>query len=439
MIFKTHTLGCKVNIYESEALNSMLIAEGWQLTDQDEYADVHIINTCTVTATSDSKSRKMIRAISRTNNNSIIVVMGCYAQLNAEEVATLDQVAIVIGTKYRYEIKKLVEEYLTNKRPIIKVENSSENHPYEELKMLQLSKHTRGFVKVQDGCENFCAYCAIPYSRGPIKSRNPEDVIMEIKYLVATNVKEVIIAGINTGVYGQDLGNINLAKLIDRILTEIPKLYRLRLSSIELMEISDELLDLFVKYPNRLARHLHIPLQAGSDATLIRMHRKYLTTDYEKIITKIRLRFPKIAITTDCLAGFVGESETDFNDALQFISKMKFASMHVFPYSRRSGTLADTMTGHLPKDIIDSRTNSIIALGRQMAKNYQNSFVGAILEVLIEQKKNNEWYGHTSNYLEVAFMGKGKDYTNQVVWVKITHVNNNICYGEIIKEAEYVI
>lgn len=205
------------------------------------------------------------------------------------------------------------------------------------MKLSKLTTHTRGFVKIQDGCENFCSYCLIPYARGKIKSRKPEDVIAEIEQLVMFGTKEVIIAGINTGTYGKDLGNINLAKLIELIMTKT-NLWRLRLSSIELMEVSDELLAIMKKYQYRIANHLHIPLQGGNDQTLVRMRRKYLTSDYRNLIVKIRNNFPNIAITTDCLAGFVGETEDEFKDSLAFIKEMNFANMHIFPYSRRKGT-----------------------------------------------------------------------------------------------------
>ena len=436
MKFKTYSLGCKVNIYEVEAIASDLLKNGFELTNDDSEADIIIINTCTVTSTSDSKSRQLIRKIRRLNNNAVIIAMGCYVQLNSEEVEKDLNVNIIIGTNKRNQIKELINDYLENKNVINKVSSSTQYTKYEELKMHNLSLHTRGFVKIQDGCENFCAYCAIPYARGPIKSRDVNDVIDEIQTLVNSGVKEIILSGINTGTYGKDLNsNITLAKLIDQILSSVDGYFRIRLSSIELMEITDELLDVYEKYPTKIARHFHIPLQAGCDNTLIRMKRKYLTSDYEALINKIRLRFPGIAITTDCLAGFVGETIDDFNDALKFIEKINFSSMHIFPYSRRKNTEADKMSGHLPGDVITERTRKMQELAQNMAKNYQENSLGKEMVVLVEQKKNNYWVGHTSNYLEVKFIKTGK-YTNKLVLVKLNTIDNGTIIGEFIKEVE---
>lgn len=436
MKFKTYSLGCKVNIYEVEAIASDLIKEGFILTNDDKEADVIIINTCTVTSTSDSKSRQLIRKIRRLNEQAIIVAMGCYVQLNSIEVEKDLNVNIIVGTNKRNQIKELIKEYLENKQLINKVQSSDKYTEYEELKMHGLSTHTRGFIKIQDGCENFCAYCAIPYARGPIKSRKPSDVIDEIKNLVSKGVKEIILSGINTGTYGQDLKNgVTLASLLDDILTNVTGCFRLRLSSIELMEITDELLDVYEKYPHKIARHFHIPLQAGSDNTLKRMKRKYNTSEFEALINKIRDRFPGIAITTDCLAGFVGETETDFNDALKFIEKINFSSMHIFPYSRRKNTEADKMEGHLKGDVINSRAKKMQELAQKMAKNYQEEHIGKEMVVLVEQKKNNYWIGHTSNYLEVKFTNP-QEFTNKLVLVKLNQVENNIINAEFIKEVE---
>ena len=302
---------------------------------------------------------------------------------------------------------------------------------YDEMKLDRLSQHTRGFVKIQDGCENFCSYCLIPYARGKIKSRDPQNVIDEINTLVNLGTKEIIIAGINTGTYGQDLGNINLAKLIELIMDKT-SLYRLRLSSIELMEVSDELLNVMKKHENRIANHLHIPLQGGCDNTLTRMKRKYNSAEYDNLINKIRTIFPDIAITTDCLCGFVGETEKDFNDSIEFIKKIKFSSMHVFPYSRRKGTVADEMTGHLDGGLIKERARIMIDVASQMKKEYEDKFINYEFEVLFEQKKGNTWIGHTTNYLEV-YLESEEDLTNQIKICKIIKMKNNKLFAEEVK------
>ena len=434
MKFKIYSLGCKVNIYEIESIACLLQDSGYQLVSNNEEANLVIVNTCTVTATSDSKSKQLLRKTRRENPSAIIVAMGCFVQLNSETVEKDLDVDIIVGTNKRNQIKELVEEFIINKTKINKVKPSTEYTKYEELKLNSLSTHTRGFVKIQDGCENFCTYCAIPYARGPIKSRDVENVIDEISTLVNSGVKEIILSGINTGTYGQDLGNITLAKLLEKIVNEVKGVYRLRLSSIELMEITDELLDVYEKYPTKIARHFHIPLQAGCDNTLKRMNRKYNTSEYEEVINKIRKRFDSIAITTDCLAGFVGETEEDFLSALAFIEKMNYMDMHIFPYSRRKGTIADKLEGHLSKDVINTRAKKMQELAQKKAKNYRDNFIGKEVLVLVEQKKNGRWIGHTSNYLEVEF-SNDSDCTNKIIKVEITNTVNSTIVGKYIEEV----
>ena len=418
--FRIHTLGCKVNLYESEAISYGLKKHGW-VEDEDE-VDVQILNTCTVTSTSDAKSRKAIRQMITEFPNAMMIVMGCYAQLAPQEIAKIKGVSIVIGTQYKSQVLELVEEYNRTKQQIIRVDKAEDFKCFEEMELKSLSFHTRGFVKIQDGCANFCSYCAIPYARGPIKSRSAESIIDEIKYLVSQGTKEIIISGINTGTYGQDLGNMTLALLIDQIMTEVPDLYRLRLSSIELMEVSDELLHTMKKYGHRIAKHLHIPLQAGCDATLARMHRKYNMETYYQRIKEIREMFPGIAITTDCLAGFVGETEAEFNITYQNIKTIGFAGVHVFPYSRRSGTEADRLDGHLPPSIIKARANALGNLAKELKIQYMKRYLGQTWEVLFEQEKGGYWYGHTTNYLSVKIKDNGLDLTNHIKKVQLVSI-----------------
>lgn len=429
MKFSIITLGCKVNSYESEAILSQLEQKGWEYQSSDKVSDVYIINTCTVTSTSDQKSRQVIRSCRRKNDSAIIVGMGCYTQTHKDEAIEL--VDILIGTDQKNKVYDLVNEYLLNKEKINVVKDIKEITCFEELELCKLTTHTRGFVKIQDGCENYCSYCAIPFSRGKIRSREPQNVINEIKRLVDNKVKEIIISGINTGTYGQDLGYINLAKLIEMIMDET-KLCRLRLSSIELMEVSDELLDVIKKYQDRVAMHLHIPLQGGCDSVLIRMNRKYLTNDYRLLINKIRTIFPDIAVTTDCLAGFVGETEEEFESAYNFIKEMSFSDMHIFPYSRRKGTVADEMKNHLDPKIKNERTHKLLELAGIMKEEYNKKFINTVQEVLVERKKDNYYEGHTSNYLNVLFKSN-KDLINEIVKVEIIKIENNIIYGEEIE------
>ena len=425
--FSIMTLGCKVNTYESEAIINDLIGHGWVLKDFQDKCDVYIVNTCTVTATSDQKSRQMLHSCKRKNPDAIVVAMGCYAQLNSEKVMTMAD--CILGSSNKMQVYNIVNSYLETKKSINNVLDVMHHPDYEEMKISKLTQHTRGFIKIQDGCENFCAYCAIPFSRGNIRSRKPDNVIDEINYLVNEGTKEIILAGINTGSYGRDLKTINFAGLITRIMEET-KIHRLRISSIELMEITDELLDVLYKYRDRIAHHFHIPLQGGCDNTLKRMRRKYNTAEYYETVCKIRKLFPGCAITTDCLAGFVGETEQDYQDSLDFIRKIGYAGMHVFPYSRRKNTLADRMEGHLDPGLIKERARGIIKVAAGMKLDYEKKFIGKTLEVLVEQKKDNMWVGHTSNYLEVHF-DSDENLANTLQFVEIEKIENNKIIGRM--------
>lgn len=437
MKFSVISLGCKVNSYETEVLINDLNNKGWEYCLKDDDVDVIIINTCTVTSTSDQKSRQIIRSTKRKHPNAIIVAMGCFVQLNPDVASSIAD--IIIGTNNRLKVYDLVNSYLNTKneidsliKPLSIVEDIKNVKTYEEMKLNSVTTHTRGFVKIQDGCENFCSYCAIPYSRGGIRSRLPNDVINEIKSLVKNGTKEVIIAGINTGTYGQDLGNISLANLIERIMNETT-LYRLRLSSIELMEVTDELLNTIKKYESRIAHHIHIPLQGGCDTVLKRMHRKYLTKDYEELIKKIRSMFHSIAITTDLLAGFVGETEDEFNQTCEFIKKINFSSMHIFPYSRRKGTEADKMEGHLDPKVINERTHILLGIAEEMKYNYEKSFEGTIQNVITETIKNGYMTSHSSNYLEIDVILEEDIIPNMIIDVEILEVQKNKIIGRRVK------
>ena len=431
MRFQVYSLGCKVNIYESEAVSYDLIQKGFEKCDSNP--DVVIINTCTVTSQSDAKSRKLIRNKKEENPNAIIVVMGCYSQLDPTTISDKLGADIVIGTNNRSKIYDLIIEYKTTNNKINKVEDSKNYKIFEELCLNKLSHHTRGFIKIQDGCENFCSYCAIPYSRGPIKSRSAESVIQEVSNLVNSGVKEIILSGINTGTYGKDLGNITLAKLIEKIILLVPDLYRLRLSSIELMEITDELLDVIEKYPTKIANHLHIPLQSGSDGVLKRMERKYSMKEYFDKIAIIKNKFKDIAITTDCLAGFVGETIEEFEETCQSFRKIEFAEAHIFPYSIRPNTKAYNMPNHLKPEVIKDRAHKLQTIAKELSIKYKSKFIGQTMPVLFEQLKKGYWFGHTSNYLEIKIKDEGFDLTNNIIDVELIKLENEIIIGKEVK------
>lgn len=422
--FTVITLGCKVNSFESEALISYLTNKGWKYTINDK-ANVVIINTCTVTSMSDQKSRQAIRNARKNNENAIIVAMGCYTQLHSKEASEIAD--IIIGTNNRLEVYNLVNNFIYNKERINIVDDIFKVNCFEELKVNALTTHTRGFIKIQDGCENYCSYCAIPYSRGKIRSRNPLFIIDEINTLVESGTKEVIISGINTGAYGKDLDNMNLAKLIEMIMKNT-SIYRIRISSIELMEITDELLTIIKKYESRIANHFHIPAQGGCDSVLERMDRKYRTKEYKDVIKKIRTMFKDVAITTDFLAGFVGETEEEFELAKDFIKEIGYSNMHIFPYSRRKGTKADLMKDHLNPKVQKTRAHELLEIAKEMKKAYETSFIGKEVVVLVENIKNGYWRGYTSNYLDVYFKSD-ENLENQLVKVIISEYKCEKLYG----------
>lgn len=422
--FNIQSLGCKVNSFESEALINYLTNKGWVFVQGSE-VDVAIVNTCTVTSMSDQKSRQVIRNMRKKSPNAIIVAMGCYTQLHSEEAYEIAD--IVIGTNDRLKIYDLVSDFIYNKEKKNIVDDIFKVSLFEELKVNALTTHTRGFIKIQDGCENYCSYCAIPYSRGKIRSRNPLFIVDEINMLCAQGTKEIIISGINTGAYGRDLGNINLAQLIEMIMLQT-NIYRLRISSIELMEITDELLNIILKYQNRIANHFHIPAQGGCDTVLKRMNRKYNTNTYLEIINKIKTMFKDVAITTDFLAGFVGETSEEFEEAKNFIKTVGYSAMHIFPYSRRKGTVADEMKGHLAPALQKERTHELLELAKELKEQYESKFIGRTVEVLAENVKHGFTRGYTSNYLDVYFKSE-ENLENKLVKVEITHIKDGVIYG----------
>lgn len=429
-----YTLGCKVNNYETEAISELFKNAGYTRVDFEDIADVYVINTCTVTNTGDRKSRKMIRQAVRRNPDAIICVTGCYAQTKPNEIAQIEGVDIIIGTNGRERIVDLVEDYRKRRVPITFVKNLFRDVEFENLPVMFYESRTRANLKIQEGCQNFCTFCIIPFARGKMRSKKPEDVINEIQNLVKHGHLEIILTGIHTGGYGVDFENYDLADLISDIEKNVKGIKRLRISSIEISQIGDKMINV-MKNSNILANHLHIPLQSGSDTVLERMNRKYTTADYYAKIVEIRSHFPDIAITTDVIVGFPGETEEEFHETYEFIKKVGFSSLHVFPYSRRSGTKAARMSNQVPDIIKSLRVNELLALSDELAQKYVAKFQDQVLDVIFEEKiteENDEFMvGHTSNYIKV----KAKyDETKigQEVPVLITKATYPMAEGEII-------
>lgn len=417
-----HTLGCKVNIYESEYITNILKENGYQIVDFDSKADIYIINTCTVTNTSDKKSEKMIKRARKQNKDAIIIAMGCHAQIKGDNI----DADIIIGNKDKSKIISLIEEYQENKNKIKRIYNL-DNISFEDMYISSFNSHTRAFVKIQDGCDAFCSYCIIPYARGPIRSKDPKTVIKEITSLVENGYKEIILTGIHTGKYGKDI-NYTFEQLLKDII-KIKNLYRIRISSIEINELTDPILDL-IKDNKIIAKHLHIPLQSGSDKILKLMDRKYDLKFYKDRIEKIRKMIKDVSITTDLIVGFPNEDEKDMEDTLKFIKEIKFTKIHTFPYSKREGTKAASMENQIDETIKRKRVKTVLELSDQLEQDFYQSKLNETEEVIIEQTKDGKSYGYTSNYIKVEINSPLKP--NEVISVKINKVNNKKVTGKII-------
>ena len=420
--FYINTLGCKVNSYEIEAIKDDLIELGYIQVEDEKGADIIIINTCCVTNTAASKSRQKINSLHKSSPDASIIVMGCYVQGFEEEVKKIEGVKLLVGTKGRSKIK----EYLNDlNEQLSLVSDPKEFVTYEEIKIKSSVENTRAYLKIQDGCNNFCSYCIIPYVRGTIKSRDKNDVINEAKHLLSLGYKEIVLTGIHTGSYGKDLSNYNFSDLVEELLS-LKDLYRLRISSIEESEIDDKLINLLLTN-DKLAKHLHIPLQAGSDHVLKLMNRKYDLNTFINRLNYIKSKLPNVAFTTDVIVGFNQESEEDFICTMQTCKTIGFAKIHVFPFSVRKGTVAAKMSGQINGNIKKDRAKRLIALSEELSLSFNESYLNQTVEVLIEEKVDEYYVGHTSNFIKVK-VNTSKTYErNSIIKVKIikafsTHV-----------------
>ena len=409
-----YTLGCKVNLYETEVVMSKFKNKGYEIVDFSDKADIVVINTCTVTNTSDKKSRNIIRQAVKNNPDAIIIVMGCYTQVRSEDIKNIDGVNIIIGNTNKSKIVELVEEYIKTKENKVLVENIM-NTSFESMTIDSFETKTRAFVKIQDGCNNYCAYCIIPYARGNIRSKEKEDVIKEVNYLVENGYKEVVLTGIHTGHYGKERYDYDFSDLLNE-LCKIDNLLRLRISSIEITELDDKFLET-LKNNKKIVDHLHIPLQSGCDKTLKEMNRKYDTSYYINKINKIRKIRKDISITTDLIVGFPNETDEDFNKTYNFIKKVNFSKIHVFPYSRRKNTKADLMENQVPENIKKERVKKILELSKELELNYMKQFLNKGLKILVEKCEDNIVFGHTPNYIGVKGKGTIKD-VNKIITVR---------------------
>ena len=425
-----YTLGCKVNTYETEVNIEMFKEVGYEIVPFNEKADVYVINTCSVTNQSDVKSRKIIREATKKNKDAIVVVMGCYSQIKYLEASKIPGVSIVIGTNNKSNILELIDEYKRTGKQIVRIFDLKDVK-FENMNLNKYENHTRAFVKVQDGCNNFCTYCIIPYSRGNVRSKEKNLVIKEISTLAHNGYKEVVLTGIHTGHYGLDLKEYDFSDLL-REIEKIDGLERIRISSIEIMELNDKFIET-LKNSKKIVNHIHIPLQSGSNEILKKMNRRYNMDEFITKINEIRSIRPNIAITTDVIVGFPGETEELFNETVESIKKIKFAEMHVFPYSRREGTLAASMPNQVDGNIKKERVRKLISLSEELKNEFYKSLIGTEEELLVEKYIDGYLVGHLSNY-GLCKVKSDNELLNEILKVKLSSYENDCFVGTIVKK-----
>ncbi|WP_050615821.1 tRNA (N(6)-L-threonylcarbamoyladenosine(37)-C(2))-methylthiotransferase MtaB [Bacillus testis] len=431
-----HTLGCKVNHYETEAIWQLFKAENYERVDFEETSDVYVINTCTVTNTGDKKSRQVIRRAIRKNPDAVICVTGCYAQTSPAEILAIPGVDVVVGTQDRNKMIGYIEQFKKERQPINGVGNIMKSRVYEELDVPAFTDRTRASLKIQEGCNNFCTFCIIPWARGLMRSRDPQEVVHQAQQLVDAGYKEIVLTGIHTGGYGEDLKDYNLAMLLQDLENKVDGLKRIRISSIEASQISDEVIEV-LRRSKKVVRHLHIPIQSGSDTVLKRMRRKYRMDFFGERIQALKEALPGLAITSDVIVGFPGETEEEFMETYNFIKDHKFSELHVFPYSKRTGTPAARMTDQVDEEVKNERVHRLIELSDQLAKEYASQFEDEVLEIIPEERftedgKENSYVGYTDNYLKVVFSGS-EDMIGELVKVKITKAGYPYNEGQFVK------
>ncbi|MGF7046083.1 threonylcarbamoyladenosine tRNA methylthiotransferase MtaB [Paenibacillus sp. DS2015] len=434
-----YTLGCKVNFYDTEAIWQLFKNEGYQQVDYEQTADVYLINTCTVTNTGDKKSRQIIRRAVRRNPNAIIAVTGCYAQTSPAEIMDIEGVDLVIGTQDRDKILPYVKQLQESRQPINAVRNVMKNRVFEEMDVPEFTDRTRAFLKIQDGCNNFCTFCIIPWSRGLSRSRDAKSIITQAHQLVEAGYKEMVLTGIHTGGYGDDLDQYDLSDLLWD-LDKVDGLERIRISSIEASQIDEKMLDVLNR-SSKMCRHLHIPLQAGDDTVLKRMRRKYTTEQFYHKMGLIRQAMPDVGITTDVIVGFPGETDEMFRNGYDLMKLIQFSEMHVFPYSKRTGTPAARMEDQVDEEIKHARVHDLIDLSEEMQLTYAKRFVGQVLDVIPEGiRKGDEGtgklQGFSDNYLQVLFNGP-EDLHRKICRVQITEAGVNESKGKLISVLDH--
>ncbi|WP_217077847.1 tRNA (N(6)-L-threonylcarbamoyladenosine(37)-C(2))-methylthiotransferase MtaB [Clostridium baratii] len=429
------TLGCRVNMYESEAMTEKFIREGYEVAEFTDKCDVYVINTCSVTNMGDKKSRQYISRARRLNEDAIIAVVGCYSQIAPKEVATIEGVDVVLGTRNKGDIVYYVNKAMDEKKPQVQVGAVLKNKQFEQLKIEEYRDKTRAFLKIQDGCNRFCAYCLIPYTRGAVCSKSFDNVIAEVKELAAHGFKEVILSGIHTASYGVDLeGDIDLVKVLEEI-ENIDGIERVRIGSIEPSFFTDEVVEK-IKKMKKLCPQFHLSLQSGCNATLKRMNRRYTAEEYENIVNVLRDNLEDVSITTDVIVGFPGETDEEFNETYEFLKRNKLTKTHIFKFSPRTGTKAALMENQVDGNKKEERSKKLIELNNINEGNFTKGLVGKTVGVLIEQEvkgKEGVFEGYTKNYVKVHVEGATKDEISKIIKVKILSSNGDYACGNVVK------
>ena len=428
------TLGCKVNQFETEVMEGLFKEAGYEVVDHSQAADVYVINTCSVTSLGDKKSRQLIRRVQRQNPEAIIAVTGCYAQIAPEQIKAIEGVRVVLGTANRRRIVEYVEQAIAQNGKIIDgVTDIMKVREFEDIPILDMPTRTRAFLKIQEGCTNFCSYCIIPFTRGPLRSRKPDSVRQEAQKLLDNGFKEIVFTGIHLGAYGRDFKDGTDLATAARMVLDLPRLRRLRVSSLESIELSDELLELLRDHP-RFSHHLHLPLQAGSDYVLKRMNRHYNREEFAELLQRVREAVPGVSISTDVIVGFPGETEEMFAESLEYIRSLKFSRMHVFPYSPRTGTPAASMPDQVPEPIKKDRVHRLQAVAAEMSQEFYQSYLGTVQQVLFETEQEGESDGLTDTYIRVYTKDPVK--LGEIYQVSLEGLYKDGVYGKIVSTVE---
>ena len=395
------TLGCKTNQYETNGMMQQFLDAGYEICTVDEEPDVYVVNTCTVTNIADRKSRQSLRKV-KDNKNTIVVAVGCYAQVAKDTLHNMPEIDIVLGNKEKKDIVKYIEEYETNKNKIIEVADINKQQDFDEYGCITYTEKARTTIKIQDGCNNFCSYCLIPYARGRIRSRNKENILEEAKKIANEGIKEIVLTGIHIASYGKDFNEeYELVDLLED-LNKIEGIERIRLGSLEPTIITEEFVERLSKL-DKICNHFHLSLQSGCDETLKRMNRKYTTKEFREVVKRLRDNIKDVNLTTDIIVGFPGETEEEFNTTYEFLKEIKFYKMHIFKYSKRDGTIAATMPNQIDGNIAEQRSKKLIELSERNQKENEKKYEGKEVEVLFEEKQGEYWVGHTRNYMLVKY------------------------------------